>query len=201
MKAAPGRPKVAGLADAQRARILDAARQCFIEEGFHAATMAEIAARAAMSAGLIYRYFENKNAIVLAITERELELRRARIAELRPGMDYAGRLVQLFREFQSTDPDGTNAALFLETSSAATRVPEIAEAAAAVDRQSRHEFQQWLGRPRREGGVGMEPREAEAFALLLTFIVDGLVVRAAREPDLDAARLKRALAPVLEKLA
>jgi AcrR family transcriptional regulator len=198
---APGRPKVAGHADAQRARILDAAKQCFIEEGFHAATMAEIAARAEMSAGLIYRYFENKNAIVLAITERELELRRARIAELRPGQDHAARLAQLFRDFQSTHADGTNAALFLETSAEATRVPEIAEAAAAIDRQSRLEFQQWLTRPRRDGGLGLEAREAEAFALLLTFIVDGLLVRSAREPGLDAAKLKRALAPVLEKLA
>ena len=198
---APGRPKVAGLADAQRARILDAARQCFIEEGLHAATMAEIAARAEMSAGLIYRYFENKNAIVLAIAERELELRRARIAELRPGMDYVSRLVHLFREFQSGDADGSNAALFLDMSAEGTRVPEIAAAAAAIDRQSRHEFQQWLARPRREGGLGMEAREAEAYALLLTFVVDGLMVRAAREPDLDTGRLKRALAPVLDKLA
>jgi AcrR family transcriptional regulator len=197
---AVGRPKVAGLADAQRARILEAARQCFIEDGFHAATMAHIAARAGMSAGLIYRYFVNKNAIVLAITERELEVRRARIAELRPGQDHAARLAQLFREFQSTDPEGSNAALSLEVSAEATRVPEIAEAVAAIDRQSRHEFQQWLGRPRRDGGLGMEPREAEAFALLLTFVVDGLVVRSAREPGLDAARLKRALAPLLEKL-
>jgi AcrR family transcriptional regulator len=197
---APGRPKIAGHADAQRARILDAARHCFIDDGFHAATMAEIAERAGMSAGLIYRYFENKNAIVLAITERELEIRRARIAELRPGMDYAARMVQLFREFQSSEADGTNAALFLEMSAEATRVAEIAEAVAAIDRFSRGEFQQWLTRARGEGGLGMAAKEAEALSLLLTLVVDGMAVRAAREPALENAKLKRALAPLLEKL-
>jgi len=57
-------------ASAQRDRILAAAKQCFIEHGFHAASMASIAEAADISAGLIYRYFDNKNAIILAIIER-----------------------------------------------------------------------------------------------------------------------------------
>src|SRR3546814_7429913 len=58
---------------AQRERILCAAQKCFVEHGFHAASMASIAETAEMSAGLIYRYFENKNAIILAIVERRSE--------------------------------------------------------------------------------------------------------------------------------
>jgi AcrR family transcriptional regulator len=196
----PGRPRVAAHTESQRARILDAAQKCFIDEGFHAASMARIAATAGMSAGLIYRYFESKNAIVLAIIERELQRRRERIAELRPGMDYASRLVQMFREFQSDRPDGTNAALFLETSAEATRVAEIAAAATRIDRLSREQFQEWLARPRRDGGIGMAGREAEAFSLLLTLVVDGMVVRSAREPGLETSRLRRALAPLLAML-
>ena len=63
-------------AELQRGRILDAAQKCFIEHGFHAASMASIADTAGMSAGLIYRYFENKSAIILAIVQRQLELLR-----------------------------------------------------------------------------------------------------------------------------
>ena len=70
MTPVPARPRAAARADLQRARILDAAQRCFVESGFHAATMAKIAETAGMSAGLIYRYFESKNAIVLAIIER-----------------------------------------------------------------------------------------------------------------------------------
>ena len=63
-------------AEAQRERILCAAQKCFIEHGFHAASMANIAETAQMSAGLMYRYFENKNAIVLAIVQRQLDEKR-----------------------------------------------------------------------------------------------------------------------------
>ena len=63
-------------AEMQRNRILDAAQHCFIEHGFHAASMASIADTAGMSAGLIYRYFENKSAIILAIVDRQLHLLR-----------------------------------------------------------------------------------------------------------------------------
>ena len=198
MSIGPGRPKIAGRADAQRARILDAAKLCFIEEGLHAATMAQIAQRADMSAGLIYRYFENKNAIVLAIIDRELELRRGRIASLRVGIDFAGRIVE---EFKSGTSTGTNHALFLEVSAEAARSTEIAAAASASDRLARDEFKAWLVRPARDGGPGFASRDGESFALLVQLVVDGLAVRSAREPDLDAARIKRALAPLLDKLA
>src|SRR5690606_14944113 len=78
---------VSSRAEAQRSRILNAAQQCFIEHGFHAAGMALISAAAGMSPGLIYRYFENKNAIILAIIERQLDEARADIAALQSGTD------------------------------------------------------------------------------------------------------------------
>lgn len=60
-------------AEAQRERILCTALKCFIEYVSHAASMANIADAAQMSAGPMYRYFEHKNAIVLAIVRRQLE--------------------------------------------------------------------------------------------------------------------------------
>ena len=47
-------PGSSSRADAQRDRILCAALKCFIEHGFHAASMASIADTAQMSAGLMY---------------------------------------------------------------------------------------------------------------------------------------------------
>ncbi len=50
---------------AQRRRdILDAARQEFFERGFHRPTVDEVAARAEVSKGTIYLYFESKEAIL-----------------------------------------------------------------------------------------------------------------------------------------
>jgi len=64
--ATPGPRIVMARAAKQRERILDAAEACFIRHGFHAASMAHIAQTADMSAGLIYRYFDGKAAIVKA---------------------------------------------------------------------------------------------------------------------------------------
>lgn len=71
---------------AQRDKVMLAARKCFIRHGFHATGMAEIAAACRMSAGNIYHYFPNKNAIVRAITD---ETRSRMVPALRPLAEHA----------------------------------------------------------------------------------------------------------------
>jgi AcrR family transcriptional regulator len=157
--------KAAARADAQRERILAAAQQCFIAEGFHAATIAAIAERAGMSAGLIYRYFDSKRAIVLAIIERELHQRRAHIAAQTGNVDFVGGLVETFRELRGDSPLASSAVLFLEMTAEGTRVPEVAHALQAADQAARLEFAGWLQRKvahgcaARRGGIdsGADP--------------------------------------------
>ena len=188
-----GSEKVAAHAEAQRGRILDAAQQCFIADGFHAAAMATIAERAGMSAGLIYRYFENKDAIVLAIIERELQLRRSRIATLHGSVDLAAGLVETFEELRSAAPGVVNAALFLEMSAEATRIESIGGAVRHADRSLRAEFESFLARDPSHGGLGLGAEDAADGALFVQVLAEGMAVRAAREPELDAASLRRAL--------
>jgi AcrR family transcriptional regulator len=57
--------------EARRAAILEAAWQVFARKG-RAATMADVAAVAAVSEGLVYRYFAGKEAIYLALVEQVL---------------------------------------------------------------------------------------------------------------------------------
>src|SRR5437867_1181704 len=54
----------------RRAQILDAALVCFAKRGFHQASMHDISAEAGISVGLIYRYFENKEAVISAMADR-----------------------------------------------------------------------------------------------------------------------------------
>lgn len=192
--------KVAARAQAQRARILDASKQCFIADGFHAATMATIAERAGVSAGLIYRYFASKQAIVLAIIERELGEARARIGQLHGAADLVQGLADTFADFRSREPEVMSAALYLEMSAAATRDAEIAAAIRHADQLTRGDFQAWLERPVAEGGRGLAAADAATRALVVQLLVSGLAVRAAREPDIDAEALRGALAPVLGRL-
>src|SRR6516225_10634346 len=54
----------------RRSQILDAALACFAKHGFHQASMHDISAEAGISVGLIYRYFENKEAVIAAMADR-----------------------------------------------------------------------------------------------------------------------------------
>ena len=57
----------------RRTQILDAALVCFAKRGFHQASMHDISAEAGISVGLIYRYFENKDAVISAMADRHKE--------------------------------------------------------------------------------------------------------------------------------
>src|SRR5204863_7602585 len=51
----------------RRAQILEAAMVCFGKRGFHQTSMHDISAEAGSSVGLIYRYSENKEAVISAM--------------------------------------------------------------------------------------------------------------------------------------
>jgi AcrR family transcriptional regulator len=186
----------------QRDRILQAAQQCFIRDGFHAASMASIAATADMSAGLIYRYFESKSAIILAIIERQLVERRANIAALAGEPDLAHRVKELFVAWRDADPSVINAALFLEMSAEATRDPRIAEALMHSDRVSRDDFIAWMRQRAAEQGATPGERDLQVRALALLAFIEGLAIRAVREPDFDesvvAETVDRIVPPLLD---
>lgn len=180
-------------AQTQCNRILDAAERCFIRHGFHAASMASIAETAGMSAGLIYRYFENKRAIILAIIERQLQEKRANIASLQTSSDLAGRIDQLFAGWRESDPRAMNPVLFLEMSAEASRDPEIARALGNADRLSRSDFSAWLKQLAAKSGRKVTDREIERRSFALQCFIEGMLIRVVREPDLDPAVLARSV--------
>src|ERR1700719_4509403 len=69
----------------RREQIMQAAMACFAKRGFHQASMHDISAEAGISVGLIYRYFENKEAVISVMADRHKQeiqevLERARQA-------------------------------------------------------------------------------------------------------------------------
>jgi len=177
-------------AEAQRERILSAAQQCFIERGFHAASMAQIAETAGMSAGLMYRYFENKGAIVLAIIARQLREAHEALARLDSTSDLAADLFALFRGWQARDPAVMNVALYLEMSAEGTRDPQVAAAIREADAELAEDLRDWIVRPRERGGFGLPPALAASRVLMLQSFIRGLAVVAVRNPGLDPALVR-----------
>jgi AcrR family transcriptional regulator len=193
-------PKNSDRAIAQRERILNAAQSCFIKHGFHSAGMALVAEAAEMSPGLIYRYFPSKSAIILAIIERQLEEARTDIRKLYGARDFASGVFDCFDQWRSADPLVMNATLFLEMSAEASRDPAIASALRASDLALREELSNWMSADPAQGGRGMPPELARVRAIGLVCFVEGLAVRALREPDLSPEALKAAIGNFLTGL-
>lgn len=68
-------------AEQQRRRILDEAEALFVHYGYWKTSVNDIAKACAMSAGNLYRYFRNKQAIGLAVVKRHFDRERALMAE------------------------------------------------------------------------------------------------------------------------
>src|SRR5215210_7611723 len=79
------------LVAARREQILGAAPRVFAEKGFSRATTREVAREAGVSEGTIYNYFEDKEALLMAIIDRLNETER-RAEDFRKGLatDFEG---------------------------------------------------------------------------------------------------------------
>lgn len=79
--------------------ILDAAAQVFERHGHAAGTTNRIAARAGVSVGSVYEYFPNKDAIVVALAERELDKERETLLAILTEAGRSEPLASLLHRF------------------------------------------------------------------------------------------------------
>lgn len=104
--------------------ILDAAETCFVRNGFHRSTMQDIAREASMSSPNIYRYFVSKEAVLLAMAERERRRAADRIAQFEEAGNKRAALFSTIAYYHLEIPREA-AVLRVELWSEATRNPEI----------------------------------------------------------------------------
>jgi len=181
----------------QRERILEAAEKCFIESGFHAASMAHIAQTAGISAGLIYRYFDSKARIVKAIIERHLETDGACAMDwLNSTEDVCAAMLDLFESWQRGDDPKMNAGLLLDLTAVCTRDPAIARVVRDKDRVVGERLAQVVRRIARARGVVLTSAAARDRADMLQCLMEGLASRVVRNPNVRRSNLK----PMLEKV-
>ena len=90
----------------KQAEILEAGIEAFAEGGLHGACMADIARRAGISVGVLYKYYANKDAFFqaclqhsLAALEQVLEEVTAREDKL---LHYAGQIIRSLQSFSRT---------------------------------------------------------------------------------------------------
>jgi len=197
---AGGGAKAKARQEAQRARILEAARKCFSESGFHGAGMSAIAREAGMSQGLIYRYFASKAAIIQAITEEQRARRTQDLCAIGTFDDLVDRLMDKLRRWKAgtAEDDTFDPALFLEISAESSRDPEVAAMVAEQEREISADFAAIVRRDAEARGLELDETALRCRTMTLRCLVDGVITACVRDASLDCeqmgASLRRALA-------
>ena len=111
----------------RRERVIDAARKLFIENGFHATGIAQIAKESGVAVGQLYRDFSAKEDIVAAIVNRDCQTFMA-ADSLRLAIDNhdEGQVRDWIRQFVVPDDDPDDGRLFAEIIAEAGRNERIA---------------------------------------------------------------------------
>jgi AcrR family transcriptional regulator len=170
----------------RREQILEAAERCFRQHGFHATSMAQIAAEAKMSAGLIYRYFVSKDSIIEAIVERDV--RQTVIETNALQADPVGIFPAMFEQIRAgVDKRGDKAAcaLFLEVMAESARNPVTAKLVCDARRRIAASVCDLVG----AAAPGRwSDEEIAAKVDLLMALLDSVALKTVAEPSFDRER-------------
>ena len=183
--------------DARRQQVLDAAIECFRQRGFHAASMQEISAAAAMSVGHIYHYFENKDAIIAAIVDQEVRQAAADFQKIGKAKDIAAAMLEFASQCFARTMSDTHWTLSFEIAAEASRNPSVR--AIVQDAQER------IGLIVRETLVkaGVAPRsraQLDALIDVLRAMFAGLPIVAIYSPKLNQDAMLRECRRVIKFL-
>jgi AcrR family transcriptional regulator len=177
------RPNRAEKREANRARILRAARTVFGARGFHAATIEEIAEEAGLSNGAIYYNFDSKGDLFFALLE---ERQDERIRHMRqtftsaPGGDVAleaeardaTRSLKESREWRL---------LLLEFVAHAARTPSLAPKLQGLKRNLQAAVAELLEQNLSQRGIA-PPLPIDDLALAVTALANGLAIEELADP-------------------
>lgn len=172
----------------KREKILDAALELFAERGFHGTPVPEVAARAKVGAGTIYRYFESKEALVNALYQH---WKGVMLAETASDIDYAlaprQQWRQLFRRIVAFAQKYPKAFDFLENHHHA---PYLDETSRAIETRTMAMAIGFLEQTRAAGLTRNDPPE-----VLIALVWGGLIrlIRSGHEGllNLDEPTLER----------
>jgi AcrR family transcriptional regulator len=174
--------------------ILQAAGELFAAHGYEQVTTHQIAARAGVSVGALYRYFADREAIVIALYRQEVAEQRDRVLtafEVPDGFsteirELVRRTVALALELYSERP-GLRKVLVEQS----RKIPELIQLRREQDEQVRHAVTLILASVQ-----GVTLPDLEAGAYLITLFVESLIddhaVQGPRREGFDDARITEA---------
>ncbi len=194
----PDRSQEKPRALARRRQVLDAASVCFRRYGFHAASMAQVAAEAGMSVGHIYRYFTGKEQIIAAIVREDVDRIMATLSNMPSDpQDLRAKLIELAEQgvADATDPDRSG--LLIEIRAEAARNPAIRKIIGELDTEI---DQHVTALVQKAIGVEIDAADLAARVEMFALIFQGLSLRSVINPEMDRAALIRLVRIVIDMM-
>src|ERR1700754_764738 len=111
----------------RRTQILDAAIVCFAKRGFHQTSMHDISAEAGISVGLIYRYFQNKEAVIAAMADRHKKEIHEVLERVRQAPTLLESLEILFTAHCCENSPQIQSAFVVDLYAESARNPQVAD--------------------------------------------------------------------------
>lgn len=178
-------------------QVLDAAETCFLAEGFHGASMSRIAAEAKMSVGHIYQYFENKEAIIIALCERRFsDFERLLLASGQERGSDRSSLVEAWTSQFGWWIEPVRAPLTLEILSEAGRNPRVAEVVTKIDGR----FREIMRRSLLPLAGPLPEEEVEHRLEAVVMLAHGMTSRMTADRTADPERLMAAFRLTVRRL-
>ncbi len=157
-------------------QILKAAMVCFAKRGFHQTSMHDISAEAGISVGLIYRYFENKDAVISAMADEHKTKIQQVLERARQAPSLLEALEILFTAHCSENERQVQAAFVVDLFAEAGRNPRVAELVRDVSSTVMSGVTELIAESPEGQEVmhGMTPRQ---LAELIFAVNDGMLMR------------------------
>ncbi len=191
LKRDPGRAYRRRRARERRQRcadVLAAARRLFLRRGYDGTTMADIAEASEFAVGTLYQLFPSKEALLRSLLEQQIEalLARLREAAAAPAPDGRRQLERIVRAHLGFFQDNRDLLRLTLTAWTGADFTVRRDLGARIDRKHRQHLALLVPvfeRGMREGLFARRPPRRMAVAL--TGLINSLIRRWVREPDLD----------------
>ncbi len=172
--------------------IVAAATACFLEKGFHKTSVQDIAGRAGLSMGLLYRYFPSKEAIIEAAATTAGREAREHIEQFAQATDLVDGVRQLALTLIAAAAIPGYQALLAEVHAESFRSPTLRR----MEQQDLAGMRQAVSsalRQHQKAGRLHASVDTLALATVILAAIEGLCVHFELDPALDAQLQQRTI--------
>ncbi|WP_377267626.1 TetR/AcrR family transcriptional regulator [Peterkaempfera sp. SMS 1(5)a] len=167
--------------EARRKQILEAARRCFLRDGFHSTSMQDLFAESGLSAGAVYRHFASKNEMITAIVEenmRDVLAMVQSVARSRPSSSIGALMADVLEIVKAKTAEQNVAGLSVLAWSESLRNPSLAAQFDDLMTQMRSALADVI-RERQQSGSLTREVSAEAIAAAFMCTLPGYILQLA----------------------